>query len=91
MSSFMKGPANNMCRVFEMPNKFPSEFCNNGGIPAVFMMVDWFNSWPTGMEFETRGDFERFVIDFLMQKHYIVQGKQYLVIAAFGISFTFRG
>ena len=34
---------NNFCRVFELPAKFPSGFCFGGGIPATFLMVDWFN------------------------------------------------
>jgi hypothetical protein len=34
---------NNFCRVFELPEKFSSEYCFGGGIPTMFIMVDWFN------------------------------------------------
>lgn len=34
---------NNFCRIFELPEKFSSEFCFNGGIATNFQMVDWFN------------------------------------------------
>jgi len=37
---------NNFCRVFELPEKFSSEFCFGSGIPTTFMMVDWFNPVP---------------------------------------------
>ena len=33
---------NNFCRVFEIPNKFPSGFCFGGGHPCIFQEVDWF-------------------------------------------------
>ena len=33
---------NNFCRVFQVPKKFSSDFCNQA-IPTIFMMVDWFN------------------------------------------------
>ena len=34
---------NNFCRVFELPNEYPKDFCFGGGIPVMFKMVDWFN------------------------------------------------
>jgi len=34
---------NNFCRVFEIPEKFSSEYCFGGGQPTIFQMVDWFN------------------------------------------------
>lgn len=37
---------NNFCRVFELPERFPSDFCFGGGIPVNFQMVDWFNPVP---------------------------------------------
>lgn len=37
---------NNFCRVFEPPDKFPSDFCFGGGIPVAMAMVDWFNPIP---------------------------------------------
>lgn len=37
----------NFCRVFELPQAFPGDFCFGGGIPVGFKMVDWFNPVPT--------------------------------------------
>lgn len=37
---------NNFCRVFELPQKFPTDYCFGGGIPVNFQMVDWFNPVP---------------------------------------------
>jgi len=37
---------NNFCTVFEIPEKFPSEYCFSGGHPVTFQMVDWFNPVP---------------------------------------------
>lgn len=34
---------NNFCRVFELPQVYPRDFCFNGGIPVTIKMVDWFN------------------------------------------------
>ena len=38
---------NNFCWVFELPEKFPSDYCFDGGHPVNFQMVDWF--CPTSM------------------------------------------
>lgn len=35
-------PWNNFCRVFEIPDKFPSGYCFGGGVDTTFKMVDWF-------------------------------------------------
>lgn len=35
-------PWNNFCRVFEIPDKFPSGYCFGEGVDTVFKMVDWF-------------------------------------------------
>jgi hypothetical protein len=37
---------NNFCRVFLLPESYPSEFCFAGGHPVTFQMVDWFNPIP---------------------------------------------
>ncbi len=37
---------NNFCRVFELPEKYPKDYCFNGGYPVSFQMVDWFNPVP---------------------------------------------
>lgn len=34
---------NNFCWVFELPDKFPNDYCFDGGIPVLWQMVDWFN------------------------------------------------
>jgi len=34
---------NNFCRVFELPEKFPNDYCFGGGHQVNFQMVDWFN------------------------------------------------
>lgn len=34
---------NNFMRVFEVPEKFSTEYCFGGGIPTNFQMVDWFH------------------------------------------------
>jgi hypothetical protein len=33
----------NFCRVFELPESFPNDYCFGGGIAVKFQMVDWFN------------------------------------------------
>lgn len=33
---------NNFCRVFELPEKYPNDYCFGGGHPVNFQMVDWF-------------------------------------------------
>lgn len=33
----------NFCRVFEIPDAFPSGYCSGGGLSVDFKMVDWFN------------------------------------------------
>ena len=34
---------NNFCRIFELPEKFSSEYCFSSGVATNFQMVDWFN------------------------------------------------
>lgn len=33
---------NNFCRVFELPESFPAQYCFSGGVLVLFKMVDWF-------------------------------------------------
>ncbi len=42
MDTFEVDGWNNFCRVFEVPDQFPSDFCFGGGHPVNFQMVDWF-------------------------------------------------
>ena len=37
---------NNFCRIFELPETYPKEYCFGGGHPVSFQMVDWFNPVP---------------------------------------------
>ena len=37
---------NNFCRVFELPERYPTGYCFGGGHPVNFQMVDWFNPVP---------------------------------------------
>ena len=37
---------NNFCRVFELPESYPSDYCFGGGHPVNFQMVDWFEPVP---------------------------------------------
>ena len=37
---------NNFCRVFELPDNYPSGFCLGRGQATTFMMKDWFNPVP---------------------------------------------
>lgn len=37
---------NNFCRVFELPERYPINYCFEGGYPVVFQMIDWFNPIP---------------------------------------------
>lgn len=33
---------NNFCRVFELPEAYPKDFCFGGGLRVNFQLVDWF-------------------------------------------------
>ena len=37
---------NNFCRVFQLPDTYPEEYCFHGPKQAIFNMVDWFNPVP---------------------------------------------
>ena len=37
---------NNFCRVFELPESYPNDYCFGGGHSVIFKMVDWFNPVP---------------------------------------------
>lgn len=37
---------NNFCRVFELPVRYPEDFCFIGGHPVNFQLVDWFYPVP---------------------------------------------
>jgi len=44
---YIVNPWNNFCRIFELPERYPTEFCFNGSHPVNFQLVDWF--YPTSV------------------------------------------
>lgn len=42
---YIVNPWNNFCRIFELPEKYPSEFCFSGGHRVNFQLIDFF--YPT--------------------------------------------
>ena len=86
---------NNMCRVFELPETYPSGFCHGGGHTIRMQMVDWFQPIPpTEITSNDTGLWETWaprLIEFLLAKRYIKPGRQYLVITDFGESLVFKG
>lgn len=83
-------PETNFCRVFELPQAYPNEYCFGGGIPVTMRMVDWFSpvadcmqdkDWDTEIVPE--------LIEFLVPKNYTKPGRNYLVLTDWGASFTF--
>jgi len=84
---------NNFCRIFRMPDVFPSGFCFGGGLPVTFTMVDWFEPVPLqSREAEMREeDIKYMLIAFLQPKQYVQPGYTFLVLCDFGLTFTFKG
>ena len=85
----------NFCRVFEIPDNYPNEYCFGGGIPVEFKMVDWFNPIPVedfwNNKIKKWKDYEPMIQEFLLKKNYIKSNDKYLVITAFDESFIFNG
>lgn len=85
----------NFCRVFELPDEYPSGFCFGGGRPVQMKMVDWFNPWPPpkgeyfGLADMTWTEVCAMLLPFLRGKNYVQPGKQYLVLTDFGGSLVF--
>jgi len=88
----------NFCRIFELPEEYPNEYCFNGGHFVPFLMVDWFSPIPF-TEFPEYGGngpepwevYEPMLLIFLKKKQYVKPGREYLVITNFGESFVFKG
>lgn len=84
----------NMCRVFELPERFPSDYCFGGGHDVTFKMVDWYNPIPpitTDLDRElladmTWNDIKQFNIAEI-KKQYFKKDRGFLVITAFGEAF----
>lgn len=84
-------PENNFCRVFELPPRYPHDYCFGSNQPVMMWMVDWFNPWPEHRENDTWEEVKAELIPWLQQKRYVERGKQYLVLTDFGEAFTFEG
>jgi hypothetical protein len=84
----------NFCRVFELPDKYPSGYCFGGGFPVEFKMVDWFNPIPSDDFYDNKikkwEDYVPMIKEFLLKKLYVKSGMKYLVITDFGESFVFE-
>ena len=95
----------NFCRVFQLPDIIPNEFCFGGPIDVTFKMVDWFCPLPTEFtcEYEWTGEYipQEYIkkwnvlklelIKFCKAKTYIQKGKKYILITDFGESVMFDG
>lgn len=87
---------NNFCRVYRLPDSYPLEYCFGGGHQVTFTMVDWFNPIPQedmaeyGGTIKSWDHYKEGLNDFLKKKHYVIQGKKYLLITEFGESFIFN-
>ena len=79
----------NFCRVFKLPENYPSQFCFGGGIPVEFKMVDWFNPVRRDKDEISLEELQENLIPFLKDKNYIEEKAIYLVLCDFGASFIF--
>lgn len=93
---FKVNPNNNFCRVFELPKKLSEEFCFDGGIAHIFLMVDWFNPILFN-ELNKVGDtdidikfLEKEIIPFIKQKNYRKLDRNYLVLFDFGAAILIK-
>ena len=80
---------NNFGRVFELPNRYPREYCFGGGQPVQFLMVDWFNPLKTTDPPEPWEEAVKTLRPFLMQKSYVKPGRRYILITDFGETLMF--
>lgn len=92
----MKPPfEKNFCRVFEVPDTFPTDFCFCGGLPTTFLMVDWFNPWPNSLidskECNTWEDVVDILLPYIKAKKYIKPGRRYIIITEFDKILMFTG
>lgn len=86
----------NFCRVFEVPETFPSSF---GRAPVTFQQVDWFHPLPREsmreeypeLEALTWEIFRAALMEFVQEKVYVRPGRRYLILTEFGEAFVFRG
>ena len=90
----MINTSNNFCRVFELPEQYPRDFCFSGGIPVVFRMADWFQ--PVPQEELQKGELKNYepylpmLREFLKGKVYVNPGRSYLILMDFGEAYIFN-
>ena len=92
MRSYQVTNNNNFCRVFRIPNEYPTGFCFGGAKPVIFHMEEWFN--PVSNIADTLGVLNTNEIetlhetlkDFIMTKPYYNKDNKYLIICDFGLS-----
>ena len=86
---------NNFCRIFELPSKYPGDYCFGGGHDVVFKLVDWFNPIDPMDTPEFGGTpkqweyYKEKLVPFLKSKKYVKPDRHYLLITSFGESFLF--
>lgn len=90
----MNYPEYNFCRVYELPETYPSGYLFHGGKYVSMLMVDWFTPVPDPTYQKHNGlntweDIENILKKFLSQKNYCKPDKTYLVVTEFGKAFTF--
>jgi len=78
----------NFCRVFELPNEYPHEYCF-GGVkhPVEIKMVNWFYPVPSEIKSMTEEEWpqwEEKLINFVKRGGYLQKGKDYLILTEFG-------
>lgn len=85
---------NNFCRVFELPERYPTNYCFKGGYPVVFQMIDWFNPIPGICQIDIKeisiDELQESLIPWLLNKKYIKINREYLVICDFGAVLGFN-
>lgn len=85
---------NNFCRVFEIPEDFPEEYCFEGPKPVTFHIVDWF--YPIPMDdihsdnVKPWSEYETMLREFLSNKVYLKDDCSYLLLTDFNESFVFK-
>jgi len=88
---------NNFCQIFELPKKWPTDFCFNGGNKCQILQVDWFNPIPVddlpefGGTLKPWSEYVNSLVEFVKAKPYIRSGYQYLILTNFGKCEVFTG
>lgn len=78
--------------MYEIPIDYPSGYLFGGGKPVEFLMVDWFNPWPTeyeGRTFETWQEVVEVLKPLMAAKAYVKPGRRYIMITDFNETMIF--